>query len=292
VSTTTKTFPVRFEQPVAGTHTNATARDVSLGGMFVATDSPPDEGTLLVIELDLEGIKVTVDARVLRREADGMAVAFIDLPDDVAATLSAAVTPASARTVLGIGSGNVKTTTPGVAVPPSEPRVPVSVPSINTTTPGIASPAAARDPEKAKPTPKPKPKPKSATKKEEPKEPEPEPDAPKRGSGGRWFFLVLLAGAGAAAYVYREPLRREIDSALGPAPTIAPTSSSLPESGAATPAPTIDAAIDATTAPVVAAADAALDASRDASADAARDASTAEAGAAKDAGVRDAGHRL
>ena len=283
------TFPVRFELPAAGTQTNAIARDVSLGGMFVVTESPADEGTLLLIELDLEGVKVSVDARVLRREADGMAVAFIDLPDDVATILSAAVTPTSSRTILGVGSGSLKATTPGVAVPPSDPHARVAVPSVNTTTPGIAAPKI----EKRAPVEKPKPK--VTAKAVEPEEKAREssvPPPPKSGGGGRWLLFLLLCGGGVAAYLYREPLRREIENALGPnAPAPAPTP---------TVAPSIDAsAVDASPSDASSVDASSVDASSlDASSP--KDAGGAEAGGhdggardggAHDAGARDAGHR-
>lgn len=271
-----KTFAVSYEEPAAGRRTTAIARELSLGGMFVVTDSPPDEGTLLAVELDLEGIKVSVDARVLRREPDGMAVVFIDLPDDVAATLSAAVTPASARTILGVGSGNIKATTPGIAVPPSDPRVPVAVPSITTTTPGIVSPPSREEP-KRKPPAKP-----------EVEEPQRESSVPppKSGGAGRWLLLLLLAGAGAAAYVYRAPLLRELESAFGPAPKL-----ENPDAAVAAPTAVAVTVVDATAeAAADAAVEAATDASSDAGADAAVDGGRQDAGA-HDAGAHDGGRR-
>lgn len=304
------TFPVRFELPASGTRTSATARDVSLGGMFVVTSSPASEGALLVVEIDLEGVKVSVDARVLRRDADGMQVVFIDLPDDVAAILSAAVTPTSARTILGVGSTNIKATTPGIAVPPA----PVDVPSVKATTPGIAAPAEAKKAAAkiTKPTSKSKSKDDEKWERKEVGDADdrakrasstPPPPPPKSGSGGLWFFLLLLIGAGAAAYVYREPLKRQIDDAMGPAPTATPAAPAPSVTASMTPS-AVPSATPIEEAGVAATTDAgSFDASAtDASA---TDASAADAGAsdasatdggrdagAKDAGAhRDAGHK-
>lgn len=247
-----QTFRVRYEHPKTGERSEAVARELSLGGMFVATASPLDEGALLAMEIDLGGKNVSVDARVLRSEPDGMRVVFLDLPEDVAATLSAAVTPASQRTVLGVGGATMTSTTPGIAAPPE-----------------------------ARPEPKPEPKPK-LTVEEKRRESSAPPPPPKSGGAGKWFFLLLLAGGAAAAYVYRDPLRREIDKAVGPEPAQAPTPVASVQ-----PTPIVEAGVDAAPEVDAAVADAALvDA---AIADAASEAGTKDAGA-RDAGHGDAGH--
>lgn len=272
-----QTFRVRYEHPKTGERSDAVARELSLGGMFVATASPIEEGALLAIEIDLGGKNVSVDARVLRTEPDGMRLVFLDLPEDVAATLSAAVTPASQRTVLGVGGATMTSTTPGLATP-AEARTPKAVPSVNTTTPGIAAPAEAR--------PEPKAKPKTAAE-ETRRESSAPPPPPKSGGAGKWFFLLLLAGGAAAAYVYRDPLRREIEKAIGPEPSPAPTPAASVQ-----PTPIVEAGVDA--APDAQADAEAVDA---AVADAATEAGARDAGAeggidggARDAGARDGGH--
>lgn len=250
-----QTFRVRYEHPKTGERSDAVARELSLGGMFVATASPIEEGALLAIDIDLGGKNVSVDARVLRAEPDGMRVVFLDLPEDVAATLSAAVTPASQRTVLGVGGA-----------------------TMTSTTPGIAAPAEAR--------PEPKAKPKTADE-ETRRESSAPPPPPKSGGAGKWFFLLLLAGGVAAAYVYRDPLRREIEKAIGPEPSPVPTPAASVQ-----PTPIVEAGVDA--APDAQADAEAVDA---AVADAATEAGARDAGAeggtdggARDAGARDAGH--
>lgn len=221
------------------TRSEAVARELSLGGMFVATASPIEEGALLAIEIDLGGKSVSVDARVLRAERDGMAVRFIDLPDDVAATLSAAITPTSGRTVLGVGGATITKTTPGLPAAPPEPE----------------------------------PKPKAAVE-EERRESSAPPPPPKSGGAGKWIFLLLLAAGAAAAYVYRDPLRREIEKAIGPEPSPAPTPVASVQ-----PTPIVEAGVEH------AAPDAEVDA---AIVDAAADAGARDAGHA-DAGAHDAG---
>lgn len=206
---TAPTFRVRYEHPKTGERSEAVARELSLGGMFVATASPIDAGALLAIDIDLGGKSVSVDARVLEREPGGMRVVFLDLPPDVAATLSAAVTPTSQRTVLGVGGATMKSTTPGLAAPEEARR--------------DAKPAAKVVVEET-------PRESSAA----------PPPPPKSGGAGKWLFLLLLAGGAAAAYVYRDPLRREVERAIGPEPAPARTPVASVQ-----PAPTIEAGVDA-----------------------------------------------
>ena len=100
-----------FEHPTSG-RAAATAWDASLGGMFLETDAPLPEGSLISLEIVTADAKVSVDARVLwtrpvnegAEEPAGMNVRFIDLPDDVSVALQRALQAGlQERTVLGIG---------------------------------------------------------------------------------------------------------------------------------------------------------------------------------------------
>ncbi|HEY8073588.1 MAG TPA: PilZ domain-containing protein [Labilithrix sp.] len=123
----------------------APARDASLGGLFVETDTPLEEGTLLSIEIVDGDDKVVMDARVIsvRAKAEGesapagMGVRFLDLPDEAAGTLRRILARKMPReaTVLGIGL-------PAAEPPPERGETIHGVGAVTRepTTPGIAPP--------------------------------------------------------------------------------------------------------------------------------------------------------
>ncbi len=124
----------------------APARDPSLGGLFIETDRPLEDGTLLSIEIADGDDKIVMDARVImvRAKAEGvdapagMGVRFLDLPEETIGTLRrilarrlpreetvlgvgapAEPPPVRGGTIHGIGAVTREATTPGVA-PPAE----------------------------------------------------------------------------------------------------------------------------------------------------------------------------
>jgi uncharacterized protein (TIGR02266 family) len=304
---------VSFEHPTTGERFDATAWDASLGGMFLETSAPLVEGALIALEITTAGAKVAADARVLwtrptSQGADqpaGMAVRFIDLPDDVSVALTRALQGGmQERTILGIGGAFPTPTAPGAApgiAPPAaaKPRLVLS----DTSLPG--TPAAPRtvpkEPALKEPTPK----------EPAPKEPAPEdavrararstrpsetplPPIPKSGGAGRLFLLLLIGGAAAAAYIYREPIAQRITpppaptpvASVTPAESVIPALPSLPGDAAA------DAVVPAANAPPIDSTqgDASTHHNDAGVGDAgSRDAGRADAGT-RDGGVRDAGH--
>src|SRR5256885_14136841 len=78
---------ILWERADGGEKKAAKARDASLGGLFIETDKPLEDGALLSVEIVEGDDKVVLEARVLTSQPDGMSVRFIDLPDDVAPTL-------------------------------------------------------------------------------------------------------------------------------------------------------------------------------------------------------------
>jgi len=61
-----------------GDRTEARCRDVSLGGMFIETSSPPPYGTLVRVFMRLPGLRgeVTIEAIVRWSKPDGVGVQF------------------------------------------------------------------------------------------------------------------------------------------------------------------------------------------------------------------------
>jgi hypothetical protein len=129
---------VQWERAEGGERKAAVARDASLGGLFIETDKPLEEGALLSVEIADGGDKVVLEARVLTSQADGMAVRFIDLPEDVAGTLRRILArklprentvmgigmepptppPSHGETIPGVTATNREATVPGIAPPP------------------------------------------------------------------------------------------------------------------------------------------------------------------------------
>src|SRR5579864_5685367 len=113
---------VHYERAGMGERKTARARDTSLGGLFLETDEPFEEGVLLHLEIVDGADRVTLDARVLsaRTKAEGpdapagMAVRFLDLPEEAGGTLRRILARRMPRerTVLGIG----------IAPPPTPPE--------------------------------------------------------------------------------------------------------------------------------------------------------------------------
>jgi uncharacterized protein (TIGR02266 family) len=86
-----KGLDVRFVEesvpPNVGEYLNGLAADIGLGGMFIATEEAPPEGTVLSLELnldDLAGETLLVGARAVVRwtrpegELRGMGVEFVE----------------------------------------------------------------------------------------------------------------------------------------------------------------------------------------------------------------------
>ena len=322
---------VTFEHPTSGERAEATVWDASLGGMFLETSAPVDEGALLALEITTADAKVSADARVLWRRAKsegtnqppGMAVRFIDLPDDVSVALNRALQNAMAeKTILGIGGAGQQPTEPGIipgagvpsparvpretqigiappANPPVKPRLVVSETSLPET-PAAPAAAAPANPERpAHDGDAPLPSPARARARSTPSSEPPPPPGAGGGLFGRLVLLLVLGGAAGAVYVYRDgiaamlagaeatPAAPPLASADRRAATLDASTSPPAEVEVATSAVAGDAAGEA-----VAATAEPAGALRDAAADAAeiRDAGHADGGV-RDAGVRDSGVR-
>jgi len=321
---------VTFEHPTSGERAEATVWDASLGGMFLETSAPVDEGALLALEITTADAKVSADARVLWKRAKsegtnqppGMAVRLIDLPDDVSVALNRALQSAMAdKTILGIGAVSPAPTQPGImpgagapsaarvpretqigiappANPPVKPRLVVSETSLPET-PAAPAPAAPANPERPARDVDAPPSPARARARSTPSSEPPPPPGAGGGLFGRLVLLLVLGGAAGAVYVYRESIAEMLAGAEA-TPTAPPLAS------ADRPAATLDASpsapAEAEDAMSAVAGDAAREAVaataepagplRDTAADAAelRDAGHADGGA-RDAGVRDAGVR-
>jgi hypothetical protein len=120
---------IEYERASGGDRAKAPIRDASLGGLFIETEIPFENGTLVTLELSSpSGSKVIVDARVISVQVSdhgperpaGMAVRFLDLPDGAASTLGPMFQASRppARTFLGVGS-----TEGNIPKAPSVPRV-------------------------------------------------------------------------------------------------------------------------------------------------------------------------
>jgi hypothetical protein len=83
---------VRFEHPTNGEQTSAFVWDMTVSGLFLETDAVVETASLLALSLKLRDGEMPIDARVAWTRAEpegddaprGMAISFIDLPDDVA----------------------------------------------------------------------------------------------------------------------------------------------------------------------------------------------------------------
>src|SRR5260221_5553551 len=129
---------ILWERADGGEKKAAKGRDASLGGLFIETDKPLEEGALLSVEIADGEEKIVLEARVLTSQPDGMAVRFIDLPEEGARTLrrilakkmpreatvlggmeAPAPLPDRGETIHGVGGATRDGTTPGIA-PPAE----------------------------------------------------------------------------------------------------------------------------------------------------------------------------
>jgi hypothetical protein len=103
---------VTYEHAPEGTRATAPGSDLSLGGVFIETVTTLPVGALLSLEIESGSTKVALDARILSRRAAegpgrpaGLAVSFIDLPNDAAASLHFILSTRMPRkgTMLGLG---------------------------------------------------------------------------------------------------------------------------------------------------------------------------------------------
>ncbi|HVH43052.1 MAG TPA: PilZ domain-containing protein [Labilithrix sp.] len=304
---------VSFEHPASGERAAVPAWDASLGGMFLETDAPLDEGSLIALEIGTPDTTVSVDARVLwtrptklgEDQPAGMAVRFIDLPDDVSVALNRALQGGMQdKTILGVGGLSKEPTQIGIAPGlgpsarvPRETQIGVAPPANVPATPAPPTPApvveAAPKPRlvlsdtSLPETPAPPAKVVDQSRLEETSPSRarlsaaselPPLPVQKTGLVGRLFLLLLLGGAAAGVYVYRDRIAALLVPPPEPTTWPAPTASEKPSG------PTTDASIsDASEAVALA------DRLRDA---AVIDAATRDAAAIdKDAGAHDAGAR-
>jgi len=149
---------VQFERASGGDRGEAFIRDASLGGLFIETAKPFENGTLVTLELSSPGgARIVVDARVISVQPTdqgpnlpaGMAVRFLDLPDGAASTLGPMFQASRppARTFLGVGSTEVE-----IPKAPSVPKVgvPKPAPAAAAAPAAPAPPAAPASPLKVK----------------------------------------------------------------------------------------------------------------------------------------------
>jgi len=135
---------VSYEHAPEGTRESAPGSDLSLGGVFIETTATLPVGALLSLEIESGTTKVALDARILSRRAAegpdrpaGLAVSFIDLPNDVAASLHFIVATRTPRkgTMLGLGEAE-----DDIPVYQSEPRLPAARPLPNVEATPLARP--------------------------------------------------------------------------------------------------------------------------------------------------------
>jgi len=206
---------IEYERASGGDRTKATNRDASLGGLFIETKKPLENGELVTLELSSPGgMKVVVDARVIAVQAAdlgpdkaaGMAVRFLDLPDGAAGTLGPMFQASRppARTYLGVGATEqaipkAPSLPKMMAVPaasqapmPPPPPQPAPPPPVHVQTPQmpIASPPASVPPSFA-PAPMGMMPPQSAPRPHFAPLPQ-MPMAPRRTSPLVWIVLALL----------------------------------------------------------------------------------------------------
>jgi hypothetical protein len=246
---------VRFEHPTNGERVNAFVWDLSLGGLFLETDALVETDALLALTLKLRDGDMPVDARVAwsRAEPDGddaprgMAVRFIDLPDDVAFAIRGVLHEGlPEKTVLGVGAERTQADAPapkkaervgrqtviGVAPPanlPEKPRLVLSDTSLPAVEPSAPS---SRKPLAKPPVPTPAkaivPEPIDVALASEPPTigmPAARPAAvseqnedsalivplvkPRRRIG-RWVLAFGIAAGGAALFLHRDALRTNV----------------------------------------------------------------------------------
>lgn len=116
-----------------------TATDLTLGGVFLETNEKPTVGALLSIEIESGTTKVEIDARVLAIRPGGFMASFIDLPNDVAATLQFIMSTRMPQRGTRMGLGAPEEGIPSQAHA-SEPRAPVAAPAPAAPSPPPAEP--------------------------------------------------------------------------------------------------------------------------------------------------------
>jgi hypothetical protein len=208
---------VSYEHAPAGTRQTAPGSELSLGGVFIETAAALPVGSLLSLEIESGSTKVALDARILSRRAAegpgrpaGLAVTFIDLPNDAASSLHSILATHAPRkgTMLGLGeeeddipkyqserrlpaAGSPANAEPPPTPPPARPPTPVmeTLPA-ELPSPQVARPAPAplSHPPAPAPTPSwaPAPTPSWAP------APSPALIAPKREGSGIVIALVMV----------------------------------------------------------------------------------------------------
>jgi hypothetical protein len=123
------TTPLRVTYELASAKRRETvnASELSLGGVFLETKERPAVGAFVTLEIESGATKVELDGRVLSVRPGGFAVSFIDLPNDVAASLQFILTTRVPQrgTQLGLGAPEE-----GIPSHPSAPRVPAMTPEM------------------------------------------------------------------------------------------------------------------------------------------------------------------
>jgi hypothetical protein len=138
--------PIRVSyEATNGTRETTTVSELSLGGVFVETQlKSPKVGSLVALDIESGSTKVSIDGRVLAHKPNGFSVGFIDLPNDVASSLSFILATKVKRRGTQLGLGEAEE---GVAKYVSEPRLPVAPPSSGAAAvpppPGPVKPVAA-----------------------------------------------------------------------------------------------------------------------------------------------------
>lgn len=156
---------VSYEHGAEGTRKTVPGSDLSLGGVFIETAAALPIGALLSLEIESGTTKVSLDARILsRRAADepgrpaGVAVTFIDLPNDAAASLHHILAARMPRkgTMLGLGEAedDIATYESARKLPAAPPSPEAAAaPVAEVPPPQVARPAPAPIPYAAAPLP-------------------------------------------------------------------------------------------------------------------------------------------
>jgi len=135
---------VSYEHGSKGTRETAAGSDLSLGGVFIETAAALPVGALLSLEIESGTTRVALDARVLSRRAAegpgrpaGLAVTFIDLPNDAAGSLHFILATRTRRkgTMLGLGEAEDE-----IPTYQSERKLPAAAPLSNVEAAPLASP--------------------------------------------------------------------------------------------------------------------------------------------------------